>query len=68
MGITNEGPGATTVNGGGANNYSTYHPKNGNGIAEKAILACKDSAQAKSVINFNPGPAKIAPSVGEVGF
>lgn len=65
MGITNEGSGATVVNGasGGASNYSPYHMMNGNGIAEKAIKACKDPAHAKSVVNFNPGPAKIAPSV-----
>ena len=65
MGITNEGSGTATVNGtsDGASDYSSYHVMKGNGIAEKAIRASKESAHTKSVINFNPGPAKIAPSV-----
>ena len=61
MGITND---AKTMNGcSDASSYSSYQVVNGNGIAEKAIRACKDDAHVQTVINFNPGPAKIAPSV-----
>lgn len=61
MGISNDG--TTSGACAGTNGYSSYQAMKGNGIAEKAVRACHDPAHGPSVINFNPGPAKIAPSV-----
>ena len=62
MGISNDINATNRVS--NANGYSNHHNMvNGNGVAEKAIRSCHDPAHGGSVINFNPGPAKIAPSV-----
>ena len=60
MGITNDGTPNVAA---GADNYPSFHPVSGNGIAEKANLARQELPQNDAIINFNPGPAKLAPSV-----